>query len=56
MIIQFFRSKKLPKILGIRQIREKTTSFAIFDNFFLIFFQIYQIVKHKKKYVYISEK
>ena len=49
MIIQFFRSKKLPKILGIRQIHEKTAKFYNFWQFFrLIFFQIYQIVKHKK--------
>ena len=33
-IIQIFISKKLPKILEIRQIREKTTSFKIFSFFF----------------------
>ena len=33
-IIQIFISKKLPKILEIRQIREKTTSFKIFSLFF----------------------
>ena len=35
VIFQIFRSKKLQKILEIRQIREKTTSFTILSlNFF----------------------
>ena len=29
VIIQSFRSKKLPKIIEIQQIREKTTSFTM---------------------------
>ena len=54
MIIQFFRSKKLPKILEIWQIREKTKSFTIFRLFF--FFKFTRLLSIKNKYVYILEK
>ena len=53
MIIQIFGSKKLPKILQIREIREKTTSFTIFH---LIFFQFTRLLSIKNKNIYISEK
>jgi len=53
VIIQIFRSKKLPKILEIRQIRQKTTSFTIFRLFFFNFTRLLSI---ENEYIVISEK
>ena len=52
VMIQISRSKKLPKILEIREIREKTTIFIIFRLFFS---NLSDCLALKKIYVYFGK-